>query len=100
VLFLLNVIIGFVLTGFGAEKDRRDALLAAGKRAAKAKAEGEPEEALRSSRTADWRLYLLGHPFPGWLLMRPHVFTDVYDSLYLADITAAYPETLAPGEEK
>ena len=90
VLFLFNVVIAFVTVGFGAEKDRRDAL----HRAAKiVKAGGAAPPPLQTG-IVDWRAALDGAPVDGWLVTREPQFNDVYDELYRADIVNAFPETL------
>jgi hypothetical protein len=103
VLFLLNVIIAFITVAFGAEKDRRDAAVAA------ARAEA-PEALLRNDKergaflasavftvgVLDWRQQLSNPSIDvrGWLFTRKPRFTDVYDALFKDDVRKTFPDTL------
>ena len=103
VLFLLNLIIAFITVAFGAEKDRRDAAMAA------ARAEA-PEGLLRDNQqrgaflsaavftvgVLDWRQLLThgGADVRGWLFTRKPRFNDVYDALFKDDVQKTFPETL------
>jgi len=111
VVFLFNLVIAFITTAFGAEKERRDAAEALANAADGF--DGPLFESLENHEKGaflaatvftvgvlDWRqaLHAVGDRVRGWLFTRKPKFSDVYSSLYKDAVIKTFPGTLGSRE--